>query len=66
MNKIEIQNKVIICCDCGEKFIWEKGEQLFYEQRGFLPPRLCSDCRRELKRKRREDERRSEEVQHGK
>jgi len=40
MNKTENQDKVIICCDCGDKFVFEKGEQLFYEQRGFLPPRL--------------------------
>jgi len=65
MNETEKQDKVIICQDCGEKFVFEKGEQVFYEQHGFPPPKRCLDCRRELRRKRHEDERRAGEVQNG-
>jgi hypothetical protein len=68
MNEMERQDKVLTCCDCAEKFVWEKGEQLFYEQHEFPPPKRCLACRRELRRKRHEDERRrvrDEEVEHG-
>ena len=64
MNENEIQDKTIICSDCGEKFIWEVGEQKFYHDKGYTAPRRCPGCRRDLKRKRHEDERRVREVQH--
>jgi hypothetical protein len=66
MDKTEDQDKVIICCDCSGTFIWEKGEQEFYCDKGYTAPRRCPGCRRELKRKRREDEQRARGVQHGK
>lgn len=65
MNKTGRQDKIVFCCDCGDEFVWEKGEQLFYEQKGFPPPKRCPDCRRELKHKKREDRQRVEGVQHG-
>ena len=64
MNKTENQDKVIICCDCGGTFIWEKGEQEFYRDKGFTAPRRCPSCRAYLKRKIRESER-AREVQNG-
>ncbi len=60
---MEQQDKELICTDCGEKFTWEVGEQRFYEQKGYPPPKRCPECRRDLKRKKHEDGRR--EAQNG-
>ena len=40
----------LTCRQCGRKFVFTKGEQEFYEQRGFDLPSRCSDCRRAKKR----------------
>jgi len=66
MSETEIQDKIIICCDCGQEFTFTIGEAEFYISKGFTQPRRCKLCRQELKlKKRREDERRAGvEVQH--
>jgi len=65
MNKTEIQDR-IICCDCGQEFVFTIGEAEFYRSKGFTPPRRCKPCRQELKlKKRREDERARGEVKRG-
>ena len=33
----------------GGTFMWNPGEQLFYESKGLDPPELCKDCRQENK-----------------
>ena len=33
------------CRQCGRKFVFTKGEQEFYEMKGFTPPTRCKDCR---------------------
>ncbi len=38
-------DKLIHCTDCGKDFLFTAGEQRYYEQRGFNPPRRCKDCR---------------------
>lgn len=40
-----------ICLDCGQPFPWTAGEQQFYADKGFLPPKRCEKCRL-LKRQR--------------
>ena len=35
----------IKCKDCGEIFTFTENEQRFYEERGFLPPKRCKNCR---------------------
>jgi hypothetical protein len=37
------------CGDCGEGFAYSRGEQAFFSQRGFAPPKRCAVCR-ELRR----------------
>lgn len=34
------------CCDCGQSFTLEAGEQVFYEEKGFVQPRRCFPCRK--------------------
>ncbi len=35
----------IRCMCCGKTFIFSPGEQKWYKQRGFSPPKRCSGCR---------------------
>ena len=41
-----------LTCVCGEEFIFTAGEQKFYEEKGFTPPKRCPDCRAKKKRER--------------
>jgi len=41
-----IQDKTIICKDCGAEFIFTIGEQEFYAEKGFQnEPQRCKNCR---------------------
>jgi Probable zinc-ribbon domain len=34
-----------ICTDCGQPFIFNTGEQAYFAERGFRPPKRCKPCR---------------------
>lgn len=38
-------DRTIRCIDCQGDFVWSVGEQTFYAERGFKPPRRCRACR---------------------
>jgi hypothetical protein len=40
-----VPDKTIRCSDCGEDFIFSEGEQEFYAQKDFTPPKRCKSCR---------------------
>ena len=42
-------DKIIICSDCNQEFVWTVGEQEFYEEKGLEPPRYCLICRGKYK-----------------
>jgi len=43
------------CQDCGTDFEFTPGEQKFYQEKGFTPPKRCKECRQKNKeRKERE------------
>ena len=45
-----MQDKVIVCKDCGQEFIFTVGEQEFYKEKGFdNEPVRCPACRRARK-----------------
>ncbi len=44
-----MQDKKIICKDCGQEFLFMKGEQIFYAERGFEDPIRCPQCRKARK-----------------
>ena len=47
---LEMEDKKIICKDCGKEFIFTVGEQEFYKEKGFEnDPVRCPDCRRARK-----------------
>lgn len=42
-----MEDITLACKDCGSTFVWTKGEQEFYESKGFTnKPVRCPDCRR--------------------
>ena len=45
-----MEDKKIVCKDCGKEFIFTVGEQEFYKEKGFEnDPVRCRDCRRARK-----------------
>lgn len=51
-----MDDKTIVCKDCGKEFIFTANEQQFYKDHGFEnEPVRCKECRDEKKRKRAED-----------
>jgi hypothetical protein len=43
---------LLTCSDCGTAFAFEQGEQQFYRDRGFPPPKRCPACRAVRRQKR--------------
>lgn len=42
-----MEDKTLVCKDCGREFVWTVGEQEFYAQKGFEnEPTRCPECRR--------------------
>lgn len=41
-----MEDKKIVCKDCGKEFIFTVGEQQFYQEKGFTnKPQRCKACR---------------------
>jgi len=48
-----MEDKTLVCKDCGKEFIFTVGEQEFYKEKGFdNDPVRCPDCRRARKQER--------------
>ena len=49
-----MEDKTLICKDCGNEFIFTTGEQQFYAEKGFTnEPQRCASCRKARKDQRR-------------
>ena len=45
-----MEDKKIICKDCGKEFIFTVGEQVFFKEKGFEnDPVRCPECRKKRK-----------------
>ena len=43
---MEFQDKVLICMDCGDDFVFTAGEQLFFHDKQFKnEPKRCKFCK---------------------
>ena len=52
MRKMEYEDKVLTCQDCGKEFVWTAKEQKFYAEKGFkYPPKRCPECRKKNREK---------------
>lgn len=47
-----MEDKTLICKDCGKEFTFTAGEQEFYAEKGFSEPVRCKECRDAAKAKR--------------
>lgn len=57
-----MEDKKIICKDCGKEFIFTVGEQKFFAEKGFTnDPVRCPECR-----KKRREARAKQEAEHAK
>ena len=53
-----MQDKTLICQDCGAEFVFTAGEQEFFAEKGFTDePKRCKTCRDARKNNRRGDRR---------
>lgn len=49
-----MEDKTLVCKDCGTKFVFTVGEQQFYAEKGFTnEPQRCLACRKAKKEQRR-------------
>lgn len=44
-----MENKKIVCKDCGQEFEFTVREQEFYKEKGFSDPQRCKPCREKRK-----------------
>jgi len=50
---MDLQDKTLVCRDCGSNFIFTAGEQGFYIEKGLMnEPQRCSNCRANRRRER--------------
>ena len=50
-----MEDKVLVCQDCGKEFVFTAGEQEFYKEKGFEnEPKRCKACRDARKAQRRQ------------
>ncbi len=50
---MSFEDRILVCRDCGNEFVFTAGEQEFYAQKGFLnDPVRCPACRRARKQAR--------------
>jgi len=40
-----MENKFLVCIDCGQDFVFTEGEQQFFRDRVLAPPKRCPGCR---------------------
>ncbi|MHC1572405.1 MAG: zinc-ribbon domain-containing protein [Methanosarcinales archaeon] len=48
-----MEDRTLVCKDCGEEFVFTAGEQEFFEEKGFDDPQRCKACRDRRKSERR-------------
>lgn len=51
-----MEDRALVCRDCGKDFVFSASEQEFFASRAFEPPLRCPDCRASRKRQRTESE----------
>lgn len=44
--KAEFKDKTLTCVDCRQDWVFEAGEQFFYQNKGLHMPLRCPVCRK--------------------
>jgi hypothetical protein len=50
----ELNDRQLICGDCGKEYVWSGVEQTFFIAKEFPPPKRCKECRQARKEQRAE------------
>ena len=54
-------DKILICCECHEEFVFTSAAQEYFAERGYTEdPKRCKTCHTQYKKAQREDRRRFE------
>jgi len=52
MENAQLEDKMLVCKDCGNKFVWTSGEQQFFIDKGLQNiPKRCKECAGKYKAK---------------
>lgn len=55
LKESDLEEKILVCKECGNKFIWTTGEQKFFIDKGLQNvPKRCKICAADYKNKLRE------------
>ncbi len=67
MSQFPFQDKILICSDCGEEFVFTASAQEYFLERGFAAgPSRCKACYSQLKKnKRKQRKNRPRHRSHG-
>ena len=53
-----MEDKILVCVDCGKEFVFTVGEHEFYKEKGFEnEPKRCPACRKARKERRQQQNR---------
>jgi len=44
-NSLKVENKTLVCVDCGAPFVFSVGEQRYFLSKGLSIPKRCPNCR---------------------
>lgn len=48
----EFSDKILKCVDCGQSFVFARGEQAHFYSKGLHEPKRCKPCREKRKAQR--------------
>src|SRR5437588_12169991 len=50
-------DRMLICADCHNEFVFDAGEQRFFKTKGFTDPKRCPRCRKRVRSRMRKQQR---------
>ncbi len=51
MARTELKNRILICVECGEEFVFTVGAQEYFQEKGYhQSPKRCKACHSKYKR----------------
>ena len=57
MEEERLTDKILLCVDCGEEFVFTVGAQEYFLERGITEePKRCKSCYMKLKKERRQQQ----------
>jgi hypothetical protein len=55
--------KILICCECGEEFVFTGAAQAYFAERGYMEdPKRCKSCHTKYKKSQRNNRHQPETI----